>query len=701
MSRARGIRSPRDLQALPAEPAAGARCGDPRRARREGDPHRRPPRTQPRRRRAHDRPAPGVPLAATTSSSSTPGTSPTCTRCSPAGSTTSTTLRQEGGLSGYPSRSESEHDVVENSHASTALSWADGIAKGFERTGDAGAPARRRRSSATARSPAVWRGRRSTTSPPRPTARSSWWSTTTSARTRRPSAGSRTHLATLRTARSYERVLDWGKRVLGRTPVVGSADLRDPARGQEGHQGRRRPAGHVRGPRAQVHRPGRRPRHRRARARAQSRQGRSPARCIVHVITEKGRGYLPAELDDAERFHAVGILDPETGQPLGAQGRARGPRSSPTSSSRSGARRPDVVAVTAAMMGPTGLDRVLRRVPRPHLRRRHRRAARRHERRRDGVRRSAPGGRALRDVRQPRLRPGAHGLSRCTGPASRSCSTAPASPATTAPATTACGTCPMLRRRPRAAHRGAARRRDAARGAGRGRRGRRRADRRALPEGRRRAGRPGARADRRRRRAAPRRRARRCCWSRSAPSRRCASRWPTGSRRRAIGGHRRRPALGGPGADRGRRSRPRAPGWWSASRTTAALVGVGSAVAPALRDARGRRARSATSASTRRSCTTRRVRRCSRRSDSPPRTSRAASSRPSRGSTTPPAARSTTRSTRLTRLTRRVPPTSRSTAPATPSSSGLPPAAPRAPRPGARRRCRPGRGRRPPNVAGS
>ena len=48
-------------------------------------------------------------------------------------------LRQEGGLSGYPSRDESPHDVVENSHASTALSWVDGIAKGFERTGELGA----------------------------------------------------------------------------------------------------------------------------------------------------------------------------------------------------------------------------------------------------------------------------------------------------------------------------------------------------------------------------------------------------------------------------------------------------------------------------------------------------------------------------------------------------------------------------------
>src|SRR5450631_4818721 len=38
-------------------------------------------------------------------------------------------LRKKDGLSGYASRAESEHDIVENSHASTALSWADGIAK--------------------------------------------------------------------------------------------------------------------------------------------------------------------------------------------------------------------------------------------------------------------------------------------------------------------------------------------------------------------------------------------------------------------------------------------------------------------------------------------------------------------------------------------------------------------------------------------
>ena len=46
------------------------------------------------------------------------------------------TLRQRGGLSGYPSQAESEHDVIENSHASTSLSYADGLAKAFQLRGE-------------------------------------------------------------------------------------------------------------------------------------------------------------------------------------------------------------------------------------------------------------------------------------------------------------------------------------------------------------------------------------------------------------------------------------------------------------------------------------------------------------------------------------------------------------------------------------
>ncbi|MEO5662538.1 MAG: 1-deoxy-D-xylulose-5-phosphate synthase N-terminal domain-containing protein, partial [Nocardioides sp.] len=46
------------------------------------------------------------------------------------------TLRQEGGLSGYPSQAESDHDIVENSHASTSLSYADGLAKAYRVKGE-------------------------------------------------------------------------------------------------------------------------------------------------------------------------------------------------------------------------------------------------------------------------------------------------------------------------------------------------------------------------------------------------------------------------------------------------------------------------------------------------------------------------------------------------------------------------------------
>ncbi len=67
-------------------------------------------------------------------------------------------LKQEGGLSGYPRQAESEHDVIENTHASTVLGWADGLAKANELRGKRDRTSSP--SSATARSPAAWPGRR-------------------------------------------------------------------------------------------------------------------------------------------------------------------------------------------------------------------------------------------------------------------------------------------------------------------------------------------------------------------------------------------------------------------------------------------------------------------------------------------------------------------------------------------------------------
>ena len=89
------------------------------------------------------------------------------------------------------------------------------------------------------------------------------WSTTTAAPTRRPSAASPTTSPSLRLNPGYEKVLDLVKDALGHDAAGRQAAVRGAARGQEGHQGRGRPAGDVRGPRHQVRRPGRRARHRR------------------------------------------------------------------------------------------------------------------------------------------------------------------------------------------------------------------------------------------------------------------------------------------------------------------------------------------------------------------------------------------------------------------------------------------------------
>ena len=128
-------------------------------------------------------------------------------------------LRQRGGLAGYPNRSESEHDVVENSHASTALSWSDGIAKGFALTDQ------------TDRSVVCVVGDGALTGGMSWEALNNISSSTNeklviivndNERSYSPTIGGlATYLSTLRATSGYEKFLEWGKGVLERTPVVG------------------------------------------------------------------------------------------------------------------------------------------------------------------------------------------------------------------------------------------------------------------------------------------------------------------------------------------------------------------------------------------------------------------------------------------------------------------------------------------------
>jgi 1-deoxy-D-xylulose-5-phosphate synthase len=230
-------------------------------------------------------------------------------------------LRQGGGMSGYPSRSESAHDVIENSHVSTALSYADGFAKAFKLRGESG-----RRVVAVVGDGAMTGGM--------------CWEALSNigAAQNRPvivvlndngrsyslTVGSLgEHLRELRLLTAGGNLFETlGFAYLG--PVDGH-DISALEQALRHAAAMRRPV-------------------------------------VVHAITVKGKGYGPAESHDKDRMHAVGVIDVATGSP-----RASAPPSWTEAFADEitaiGAERSDVVAITAAMLHPTGLGRFADRFP--------------------------------------------------------------------------------------------------------------------------------------------------------------------------------------------------------------------------------------------------------------------------------------------------------------------------------------------------
>lgn len=269
------------------------------------------------------------------------------------------TLRQENGLSGYPSRAESIHDVVENSHASTALSYADGIAKAFSQFGESND----RHVVAVVGDGALTGGM-------------TWEALNNIAdahdrplvivvndngRSYSPTIGGLAHhLLTLRTTKGYEKFLEWGKDILVRTsagkPIFGALHgMKKGLKDMVAPQGLFEDLGlKYLGPfdghnitELEF---------------ALNRAKEYSHPVIVHVITEKGRGHKPAEDDDAERFHAVGVVNPKTGVPIQNGGRTWTQVFS-EEIVEIARENQQVVAITAAMLGPTGLDRFKKEFP--------------------------------------------------------------------------------------------------------------------------------------------------------------------------------------------------------------------------------------------------------------------------------------------------------------------------------------------------
>ncbi|MGW7251012.1 1-deoxy-D-xylulose-5-phosphate synthase [Streptomyces decoyicus] len=262
-------------------------------------------------------------------------------------------LRAKGGLSGYPSRAESAHDVIENSHASTVLGWADGLAKAQQVLG------RDDHVVAVIGDGALTGGM-------------AWEALNNIAaakdrpliivvndneRSYAPTIGGLAdHLATLRTTDGYEKFLAWGKDMLQRTPVVGQPLYGSLHGAKKGFKDAFAPQGMFEDLGLKYLGPidG----HDIAAVESALRRAAGfHGPVLVHCLTEKGRGYPPALEDEADHFHTVGVMDPLTCAPVTPPGAPSWTSVFGDEMVRIGAEREDVVALTAAMLQPVGLGK--------------------------------------------------------------------------------------------------------------------------------------------------------------------------------------------------------------------------------------------------------------------------------------------------------------------------------------------------------
>ncbi|MFF4182574.1 1-deoxy-D-xylulose-5-phosphate synthase [Streptomyces sp. NPDC001691] len=268
-------------------------------------------------------------------------------------------LRTKGGLSGYPSRAESEHDVIENSHASTVLGWADGLAKANEVLGRDGHVVAVIGDGALTGGMAWEALNNIAAARDRPLI----IVVNDNERSYGPTIGGlASHLATLRTTDGYERILAWGKEVLQHTPVVGQPLYESLHGAKKGFKDAFAPQGMFEdlglkyvGP-IDGH-------DTEAVESALRRAKRFHGPVLVHCLTEKGRGYQAALDDEADRFHTVGAMNPLTCEPLAPSNGPSWTAVFGEELAQLGAERADIVAITAAMLHPTGLSRFAERFP--------------------------------------------------------------------------------------------------------------------------------------------------------------------------------------------------------------------------------------------------------------------------------------------------------------------------------------------------
>ena len=270
-------------------------------------------------------------------------------------------LRQRGGLAGYPQRSESEHDVVESSHASSSLSWADGISRAFNRTGRQDRHVVAVVGDGALTGGMTWEALNNITDD---NDRNLVIVVNDNGRSYAPTIGGMARfLNSVRVTGGYRDLQEGSERLFNRLGAPGRTVYRAARGALRGFVSRAsgnqdlysnldiKYVGPVDG-------------HDLAALEVALTQAKAYGRpTLVHVITEKGRGYAPAENDEADQFHSIGKIDPESGEPVSAPGAQTWTGVFRDEIVRLATGNEKIVAITAAMLEPTGLDGLAKRFP--------------------------------------------------------------------------------------------------------------------------------------------------------------------------------------------------------------------------------------------------------------------------------------------------------------------------------------------------
>jgi len=270
-------------------------------------------------------------------------------------------LRERGGLAGYPQRSESEHDIVESSHASSSLSWADGISRAFQMTGQKDRHVVAIVGDGALTGGMTWEALNNISDD---NSRNLVIVVNDNGRSYAPTIGGMARfLNDVRTRRSYRSLYASSRRFFDLFGAPGRALYRGIRGGTHGFLSRFsnnealysnldiKYIGPIDGHDL----------HAMEEALTQAKNYGAPV--IVHAITQKGKGFEPAVLDAADQFHAVGHIDPETGEPIGASDKQSWTSVFAEELVVLADSNPTIVGITAAMLRPTGLQPLASKYP--------------------------------------------------------------------------------------------------------------------------------------------------------------------------------------------------------------------------------------------------------------------------------------------------------------------------------------------------